>query len=147
MPRHKFAALFAIIIALATNAVAGDFDGSKPLFGTTIKVIEIKQHKISDNVDPDTIGLPKNFLIDFDARVLRPSKDSLVRKAISFKNVEHIEDKVVMQGIDEGVEGIEDGLAWSLAISQKNGKAVLSASGDGVAYVVFGVCTPIAEGQ
>lgn len=146
--RYKIVAVLVMnIIALTINAFAGDFDGSKQLSGTTRKIIEIRQHKIIDNVDPDTIGLPKNFLIDFDAKVLRPSKDSLVRKIISFKSVEHIENKIVMQGTDEGVEGIKDGLAWSLAISQKNGEAVLSASGDGVAYVVFGVCTPIMHDQ
>ena len=31
---------------------------------------------------------------------------------------------------------VDDGLAWSMAISKKTGKVVLSASGDGVAYVV-----------
>ncbi len=45
----------------------------------------------------------------------------------------------------KGIEGVEDGLAWSFAISKKDGEAVLSASGDGVAYVVFGVCTPIVN--
>jgi hypothetical protein len=54
---------------------------------------------------------------------------------------------MVMQGVDEGVDGVDDGLAWSLTISKKNGNAILSASGDGVAYVVFGVCNPIKEDQ
>jgi len=47
-----------------------------------------------------------------------------------------------LQGVEEGVENIDDGLAWSIAISKKTGKVVLSASGDGVAYVLFGTCTP-----
>ena len=131
------------LVVLTTAAFASDFDGSKPLSGTTGKIIEINQYKIIDDVDPDTVGLPKKFLIDFNARVLRPSKDSVVRKTISFKSVVHIENKIVLQGVDEGVEGVDDGWAWSLTISKKNGKAVLSASGDGVAYVVFGVCAPI----
>ena len=41
-----------------------------------------------------------------------------------------------------GAFTLEDGLAWSLTISRKNGRAVLSASGDGIAYVVFGTCSP-----
>ena len=52
-----------------------------------------------------------------------------------------------MQGVDEGVEGVDDGLAWSLTISKKNGNAVLSAAGDGVSYVVFGICKPIKDNQ
>jgi hypothetical protein len=60
-------------------------------------------------------------VIDFDAKMLRPSKDSLVTRFVRLKNVERVENKMVMQGVDEGVEGVDDG----------------------VAYIVFGVCTPI----
>ena len=146
----KYQVLFGAVISfisLATIAIAGDFDGSKPLSGITGKIIEINQYKIIDDVDPDTVGLPKNFLIDFNSKTLRPSKDSLVRRTITFKSLAHIENKMVMQGVDEGVEGVDDGLAWSLTISKKNGNAILSASGDGVAYVVFGVCKPIKGNQ
>lgn len=146
----KYHILFGVVIFFIlffANAIAGDFDGSKPLSGITGKIIEINQYKIIDDVDPDTVGLPKKFLIDFNSKTLRPSKDSLVRRTITFKSLEHIENKMVMQGIDEGVEGVDDGLAWSLTISKNNGNAVLSASGDGVAYVVFGVCKPIKDNQ
>lgn len=132
-------------IALTTIAVAADFDGSRPLAGTTGKIIEINRHRIIDKVDPDTVGLPEKFIIDFDAMALRPHKDSVVRKVVKFRKVEHIEDQLVLQGVDEGVAGVDDGLAWSLVISKKNGKAVLSASGNGVAYVVFGNCSPIMD--
>ena len=77
--------------------------------------------------------------------MLHPSKDSLVRASISFKSVAHLENKIYIQGVYEGVEGVDDGLAWSLTISKKDGKAVLSASGDGIAYVVFGTCTPVKD--
>ncbi|MFC1829694.1 hypothetical protein ACFL0O_08785 [Thermodesulfobacteriota bacterium] len=148
MSNYKF--IFTVLIficALTISAYADDFDGSKPLSGITGKIIEINQYKIIDDVDPDTVGLPKKFMIDFNSNQLRPSKDSQVRKSIAFRRVDHIENKMVIQGVDEGIEGVEDGLAWSLTISKKDGKTVLSASGDGVAYVVFGVCTPIKDNK
>jgi hypothetical protein len=146
--KHKitFGVVIFFLLFFAT-AIAGDFDGSKPLSGVTGKIIEINQYKIIDDVNPDTVGLPKKFLIDFNSKTLRPSKDSLVRKTIAFKSLEHIENKMVMQGVDEGVDGVDDGLAWSLTISKKNGNAILSAAGDGVAYVVFGICKPIKDNQ
>ena len=146
----KYQILFGVVIffiILVATAIAGDFDGSRPLSGVTGKIIEINQYKIIDDVDPNTVGLPKKFLIDFNSKTLRPSKDSLVRRTITFKSLVHIENKMVMQGVDEGIEGVDDGLAWSLTISKKNGNAILSASGDGVAYVVFGVCKPIKGNQ
>ena len=146
MIRYPKAMAVAIgLIGITVTGFAGDFDGSIPLSGTIRKVIEINRFKISDDVDPDVVGLPKKFLIDFNAKVLRPSNDSMVRRQISIKSVEHVEKQTVLQGVDEGVEGVEDGLAWSLTISEKDGSAVLSASGNSVAYVVFGVCTPVKE--
>ena len=54
---------------------------------------------------------------------------------------------MVIQGVDEGFEGVDDALAWSLAINKKVGTDFLSAVGDGVAYVVFGTGTPAKEGE
>lgn len=133
------------LFALTVGVVAGDFDGSVPLSGIIGKIIEINSYRIIDNVDAGTVGLPQKFLIDFNAGTLRPSKDSRVGKTIAFERPVHIENQMILQGVDAGLEGVEDGLAWSLAISKKDGKAVLSASGNGRAYVVFGVCTPVAD--
>ena len=130
---------------MAQTAFSGDFDGIKPLAGSVDKIIEINKFKIINDVDPDAVGLPRNFLIDFKEKLLRPSKDSIVRKTSKIYRVEHIENKLVLQGINEGVENVDDGLAWSITISKKTGKVVLSASGDGLAYVVFGKCVPVAN--
>ena len=110
--------------------------------GSVDKIIEINTLKIIDDVDPDSVGLPRNFFIDFKEKILRPSKDSIVRKTSKIHHVGHIENKLILQGVNEGVENVDDGLAWSITISKKTGRAVLSASGDGVAYVVFGTCIP-----
>jgi len=124
-------------------AFAGDFDGSKPLSGSVDKILEIYPSRINHDADPETVGLPQNFLIDFNKKTVRPSKDSLIRRTSKIKRVEHIENKLILQGVEDGVENVDDGLAWSMAISKKTGKVVLSASGDGVAYVVFGTCTAV----
>ena len=128
-------------------SLADDFDGSKRLSGSVDKILEINQFKISNNVDPDIVGLPRNFVIDFQEKTMRPTKDNLIRRISKIKHVEHIENKLILQGVEEGVENVEDGLAWSMAISKKTGKIVLSASGDGVAYVVFGTCSAVESFQ
>jgi hypothetical protein len=113
------------------------------LVGSVEKVLEINQFRVSDDVDPDIIGLPRRFFIDIEQKRVLPSMESMVRKISRIKHVEHIENKLILQGVEEGVENVDDGLAWSIAISKKTGKIVLSASGDGVAYVAFGTCTEI----
>ena len=144
MGLRRLRLLFLLCLCIMPQAAfSGDFDGIKPLSGSVDKIIEINAFKIIDDVDPDTVGLPRNFFIDFKAKKLRPSKDSLVRKTSNIYRVAHIENKLILQGVDEGVENVDDGLAWSITISKKTGKVVLSASGDGVAYVVFGTCIPV----
>ena len=139
--RTRFVFLFYLCI-IPFPALAGDFDGSKPLSGAVDKILEIYPSRISKDADPDTVGLPRKFFIDFEEKIVRPSKDSLIRRTSKIKRVEHIENKLILQGVEDGVENVDDGLAWSIAINKKTGMVVLSASGDGVAYVVFGTCTP-----
>jgi hypothetical protein len=129
------------LFLLSSQSLAGGFDGSRPLKGSVEKIIEINKVTVKDDVSPDTIGLPKRFVIDFKENAVRPSKDSIIRKTIKIKHIEHVENKLVLQGIDYGVENIDDGLAWSLVISKITGNAILTASGDGIAYVVFGKCS------
>ena len=139
-----FIILFCLLI-IPIPVFAEDFDGSKPLTGSVDNILEIYPSRINNDADPDTVGLPRYFLIDFKQKIVRPSKDSVVRRTSKIKRIEHIENKLILQGIEEGVENVDDGLAWSIAISKETGKVVLSASGDGVAYVVFGTCTAIEK--
>ena len=135
--------LMAYTFILPFASYAGDFDGSRLLSGSVEKVLEISQFRVSDDVDPDIVGLPRKFFIDIEEKTMLPSMESMVRRISKIKHVEHIENKIILQGVEEGVENVDDGLAWSMAISKKTGKVVLSASGDGVAYVVFGSCTVV----
>jgi hypothetical protein len=139
-PIRALSVILFLVFIIPFPTFAGDFDGSKPLYGSVDKILEINQFKIKDDVDPDTLGLPRKFFIDFEDRIIRPSKDSLVRRVSIIKRIEHIENKLILQGAEEGVKNVDDGIAWSIVISKKTGKVVLSASDDGVAYVGFGRC-------
>ena len=139
--------LLVCLCVIPLPAFAGDFDGSKSLSGSVNKIVQINPAGITDDVDADTVGLPRNFIIDFKAKTMRPSKDSLIRRTSKIQRVEHIENKLVLQGVEAGVEGVDDGLAWSITISKKTGVMILSAVGDGVAYVVFGTCAPVENVQ
>ena len=144
MIRNKlFHIILYFIILIPSFSFAEDFDGSKLVVGSVEKVLEINQFKIDEDVDPDTVGLPRKFFIDIEQKRVLPSKASMVRRISRITHVEHVENKVFLQGIEEGIESVDDGLAWSIAISKKTGKVVLSASADGKAYIVFGSCTEL----
>ena len=39
------------------------------------------------------------------------------------------------------LQGVENGLGWSLMINESDGQMTLTAAGDRLAFVVFGACT------
>jgi len=47
--------------------------------------------------------------------------------------MEHLNGLLILQGT-------ENGKAWSMSVNEESGKAVLSAVGEDVAFVVFGAC-------
>ena len=85
----RFIFLFCLFI-MPFPAFAGDFDGSKSLSGSVDKILEIYPSRINNDADPDTVGLPQNFLIDFNEKTVRPSKDSLIRRISKIKRVSSI---------------------------------------------------------
>ncbi|HKI48220.1 MAG TPA: hypothetical protein VKA69_02770, partial [Desulfobacteria bacterium] len=104
---------------------------------------EVNTLKIIDNIDPDTIGLPGKFLVDFKNKIIRPTKDNVVRRTIPIERMEHVENKLILQGAEEGITN--DGFGWSMSISKESGEIVLTASGERIAYVVFGGCVSAGE--
>ena len=53
-----------------------------------------------------------------------------------------VDGKLIVQGAEDGAEGVRDGTGWTLAIDQGNGRLVATAASDAVAFVIFGACTP-----
>jgi len=44
---------------------------------------------------------------------------------------------------EKNLKMAKDGLGWTIAISEGTGRVVMTASGDQVAFVVFGACLPL----
>jgi len=66
--------------------------------------------------------------------MIRPSRDSLIGRTCKIKRIEHIENKLMLQGAEEGMEKLNDGTARRIVILKQTGEVVLSASG--------GTCRP-----
>ena len=89
-----------------------------------------------------SVNLPSFFQIDFSAKELIAVTESEDKRSSKIKSIEALDGKLFLQGADDGIEGIRDGLAWSMSIMQDTGRLVISASGGNEAFVVFGACTP-----
>ena len=134
--------VFGLWSLSASTAAAADFDGSKPLLFSVISVLECTLEEGCAQVTAESISLPQFFKIDFKSKRVSPAMEAQGKRGSEIKRMERIEGKLMLQGAEDGVEGVRDGLGWTLAISEETGRAILTASGEEVAFVVFGACLP-----
>jgi hypothetical protein len=138
----KILGIMVMIVCLFTvPAAAGDFDGSKDLLCAVMDIIECLPGGKCIEVTAEEVGIPNFLRIDFKKQKLSATFADGSQKISPIVNLEKIDGKVILQGAEDGIEGVRDGLGWSLAIDEKNGKMVLTASGDAVAFAMFGACT------
>ena len=136
-----FGIMATIICMFSVPAIAGNFDGSKELLCAVMDIMECIPGGKCQEVTAEEVGIPNFLRIDINEKKLSATFGDGSKKNSAIKNIEKIDGKVILQGAEDGIEGIRDGLGWSLAIDEENGKMVLTASGDAVAFVMFGACT------
>jgi hypothetical protein len=138
-----------IVTALVVLAVvpvlvsAGNFDGSKPLLCASTEVIECLPGQECLRVTPEAIDAPQFIRVDMKAKTLTTTVAADAGKISAIERSEVVDGKLMIQGAEDGSPEVRDGVGWTLAISQTSGKLVVTASGDDVAFVIFGACTPL----
>ena len=129
---------------ISSSAIwAGDFDGSKSLLVSVIRVIECTPDGACQEVTPASAGLPQFLKIDFTKRTIRPAAADDETPASPIERQEIVDGKLILQGAEDGYEKMHDGLGWTMAISEATGQVVLTGSGEQVAFVIFGACLPL----
>jgi len=134
---------FLCIIAAASAVGAGDFDGSKPLLVSVIRVIECTPDSACQEVTAAIAGLPQFLKIDFTNKTIRPAAAGAEMPPSTIERQEVVDGKLILQGAEDGYENMHDGIGWTMAISETTGQVVLTGSGEQVAFVVFGACLPL----
>lgn len=142
-PQSLALVVFGLCLLCASAVAAADFDGSKPLLFSVISVMECTLEEGCARVTAESVSLPQFFKIDFKAKRVTSAMEAQGTRSSEIKRTERIDGKLMLQGAEDGIEGVRDGLGWTLAISEDTGKAILAASGEEVAFVVFGACLPL----
>jgi len=130
------------LILAATAVCAGDFDGTRPLLIAVNRVMECTPAGGCLEVTPASVQLPQFLRIDFTKKTIRPARAGDKFPATTIERSEVVDGKLILQGAEDGYEKMRDGLGWTMAISAESGQVVLTASGDQVAFVVFGAALP-----
>ena len=137
----RFGLVMLLIFAVPFTVTAGSFDGSKTLLCAPQSAVECGPDGSCQQVSPTSVNLPDFFQIDFKAKMITRISGNANQQGSKIDRMEVLDSKMILQGADDGLEGVRDGLAWSMAIAQDSGKLVASAAGEGEAFVIFGACT------
>jgi hypothetical protein len=135
-------ALVLCVFILPFTGATAEFDGSKPLLCASVDVMECDAGAECFRATADGIGAPQFYRINFKEKKIIGISQSKNGPPSQIERMESVDGKLILQGAEEAVEGIKDGVGWSLAISKETGRMVLTASGDDVGFVIFGACTP-----
>jgi hypothetical protein len=119
---------------------AADFDTSKPLLCSITDVKECTPDGGCQKRSLDEVAMPEFLKFDLHNKNVTPGTPIQGRQPTSIKQMERIEGKLILQGAEQGPDKVKDGLGWTAAISEENGKLIFTASGDDVAFVAFGTC-------
>jgi hypothetical protein len=125
--------LVGMAVLLPWNAAAADFDGSKPLICALMGNFECDPDGC-ERVTSEGINLPQFIRLDFEGK-----KISTIREGVQARTT-RIEKSYRSEG-SFYLQGLENGLAWSLVIAESNGKMVLTMAGDQIGFMIFGACT------
>ena len=144
MNKMKLLGLIGLSIFISSLTVrAGDLDGSRPLLFSVISVMECTPDNGCRAVTIESVDLPQFLKIDLNKKTIGPVSESDARPGSTIERVERVDGKLILQGAEDGYESVRDGLGWTIAISEGTGRVVMTASGDQVAFVVFGACLPL----
>jgi hypothetical protein len=136
-----FGLAMLLILTVPYTVLAGSFDGSKTLLCAPQSAVECGPDGSCRQVSPNSVNLPDFFQIDFKEKMITRVTGSEKHKGSKIDNMEVLDSKLILQGADDGIENVRDGIAWSMTIALDTGKLVASAAGDGEAFVIFGACT------
>ena len=132
--------LFLFLIHVPANA--GDFDGSKPLVCALMRVLQCTPDGNCVQVSAEDIGLPEFLSMNLKQKTVTALPQGENQTPSRIKNLERIYKKLILQGVEEAVKDVHEGVGWTIAISEETGKVVITGSGEQTGMIVFGACIP-----
>ena len=137
---------FAISLAvIAVSAQAAALEVSSPFICSSNEVFECDRGADCQRTTPEAIDAPAMLLVDTEKNEIRPLPQREAGPASTIERMERVDNKLILQGAEDGREGVRDGLGWTLAVAEDTGHMVLTASGEDVGFVIFGTCAALPK--
>jgi hypothetical protein len=132
--------LSLVLAALPLTVAAEDYDGSKPFLCATIDVMECVPVAGCQRVSADAIDAPRFIKVDVGKNTMS-ARFAGSERTSKIERHESVDNKLMLQGVEDGLEKERDGIGWTLSVAKDRGDMVLTGSGDNVGFVIFGSCT------
>ena len=140
--------MFTLAIGLAAigvSAEAAALEARAPFICSSNEIFECGRVAGCERVAPDDIGAPAFLLVDIEKNEIRPLPQREGGPASTIERMERVDNKLILQGAEDGREGVRDGLGWTLSVAEDTGHMVLTASGENAGFVIFGNCTGLPQ--
>ena len=128
------------VVTLLSAGSAWALDTSKPILCASMQVNECIDGRGCEAVLPEEVNAPTFLRVDVRNKVIRVLKDAPGSK---IRSVSRIENRLVLQGAEDGNPRQPDGAGWTLSIENDTGRFVATAAILQGAIVIFGACTEI----
>ena len=126
--------VFVLSFVAPFPALAGDFDGTKPLLCAVVETFGCGPGGECIRGTAESIDIPQFLKINFEDKTISSTPESGQVRTTKIRDTELIAGKLILQGM-------QNGRAWGMIINETSGKVTLSASDDQAGFVVFGACT------
>jgi hypothetical protein len=125
-------AAIGLCAAPSAMAAGGKYDGSAPFLCVPTAVAECVANGECRPGTAESENLPEFFKVDLKAKTIR-AEDNGRRSFI--KEIHRADGEISLYGS-------EAQRSWILIIQEKTGRMSASITGDGLSFVLFGVCPP-----
>jgi hypothetical protein len=131
--------LVAVLLAASGQAIAADFDGSKPLICALVETVDCSQDGSCSNGSPLELDLPIFVEVDVGAGMIKG------RRHDGGPDLSAPISNVTQQATTLALHGAQNERAWNLVISKTDGTMTATIADVESGFLLFGTCTPMGS--
>ena len=96
------ALITAFVFLIANQALAGDFDGSKPLICALMDLVECQPGGQCQSKSAEELGLPQFVRINFQEKKISGTQSGGSERDTAIERLEQVDGKLIIQGAEGG---------------------------------------------
>lgn len=135
----KLTVLAMVAAVSLTSGAALALDEDKDILCATTQVQDCPEVGDCVAVRPEDVNAPTFLRLDLKKEKIKVGAD----RSVDIERSEQIEDRLILQGAEDGDENRRDGVGWTMSVDTDSGRFVVAVAGAEEAIILFGACTEI----